>query len=211
MSTRLDRIIIAIVFILAATTTASMLMLRDVAERMASDATGADATLTLDSNTLLERAIEATTLVLVHEYGKPSDEAAKWAEWLVPAARVEGVPVQILIAVVATESSFRTAVRSNANAIGPAQVRPLFWASYCDTDIDTPEGNIRCAAKVLAHYRDRCGGSWENALACYNVGPRGLRLPGGEAAAERYLAKIRAAMPASMPTVPIGLPMVASR
>jgi soluble lytic murein transglycosylase-like protein len=160
---------------------------------------------------MLDRSIDATASVLTHEYGQPAAEAARWAQWLVPAARAEGVPVQIMIAVVSAESSFRTTIRSKANAIGPAQVRPLFWASYCNTDLDTPEGNIRCAAKVLAHYHDRCGGSWENALACYNVGPRGLREPGGEEAAERYLVKIREAMPTSMPAVPIGLPMVASR
>lgn len=211
MSARLDRIIIAIILILAATTIASMLKLRDVADRMATTEPSGANMLALDNITLAERSIDATALVLKNEYGRSPSEAARWAKWLVSAARAEGVPVQIMIAVVSTESSFRTTARSKANAIGPAQVRPLFWASYCDTDLDTPEGNIRCAAKVLAHYHARCGGSWENALACYNVGPRGLREPGGAEAAERYLVKIREAMPASMPAVPIGLPMVASR
>ncbi len=122
--------------------------------------------------------------------GLNSAVAYDFSWWIVVASHLEGVPVRLLASLISVESSFRVNVRSHAGAEGPAQVIKFFWSDRCHWGLNTPEGNIRCGASVLRHYKDRCGG-WDCALAMYNLGPARLSRGGKEiAAAERYKRRI---------------------
>ncbi|MCP1674589.1 soluble lytic murein transglycosylase-like protein [Natronocella acetinitrilica] len=138
----------------------------------------------------LDQAVFAARLDAA--YGIGSERASAFSLWIMAAARSEGAPPELLAAVVGTESSFRTEAVSVVGAIGPAQIRPQFWAEYCGVDLADPAENILCGARILIHYAERyCEGDWRCALAHYNVGPGNLRRGGAWlGAAERYTVKV---------------------
>ncbi|MXW50181.1 MAG: lytic transglycosylase domain-containing protein [Gammaproteobacteria bacterium] len=107
----------------------------------------------------------------VHEaFGIPLRRAHEFAGWILEAADRQRLAPELIASLVFTESSFRKQVRSPAGAIGPAQIKPRYWARFCGVrDLRDPEQNIYCGAQVLAHLEERCGGL-ACALASYNVG-----------------------------------------
>ena len=107
----------------------------------------------------------------VHEaFGTPFNRAHEFAGWILEAADRQQLAPELIASLVFTESSFRKQARSPAGAIGPAQIKPRYWADFCGVrDLRDPEQNIYCGAQVLAHLEDRCGGL-ACALASYNVG-----------------------------------------
>ncbi len=103
-------------------------------------------------------------------FGVRLDRAHEFAGWILEAADRQRLAPELIASLVFTESSFRKQVRSPAGAIGPAQIKPRYWADFCGVrDLRDPEQNIYCGAQVLAHLEGRCGGL-ECALASYNVG-----------------------------------------
>lgn len=108
------------------------------------------------------------------------------------SAETHQVPPALIAAVVNAESEFHSAKRSSSGAIGLTQVMPKVWGKQCN--LKTDAGNIDCGAKILAHYYD-LSGSWDKALAYYNVGPnryeksRGARMTG-----HRYASTVMASM-----------------
>lgn len=88
--------------------------------------------------------------------------AIAWAAW------IEDVPPEKMIALIATESMFRSDAVSNAGAIGSTQVIPKWWPNI-PHDVTHPEGNILAGAFILRSYKELCGG-WECAFRSYNVG-----------------------------------------
>ena len=140
--------------------------------------------------------VRAETLVAEVElaYRVPRERALRLAEPLVRAAYDEGVPVELFAAVVMTESSFREQVESHAGAIGPAQVVPRWWEDNLCAEFDllSPDENLQCGARILAHYREMCDGSWVCALHYYNVGPGAIQREenGSLEAAARYEGKV---------------------
>ena len=120
-------------------------------------------------------------------FGIRQTVAEEFSYWLVEASERQGISPDVLASLVLTESSFRKNVRSAVGAVGPAQVRPDYWAAFCGQDhLDDPEQNVYCGAQVLGHLLERCTGDMICALGSYNVGPNATR---GRAAA-RYVAKI---------------------
>ena len=114
-------------------------------------------------------------------------KAEEFSHWLIEASERQGISPDVLASLVLTESSFRKHVRSPVGAVGPAQVRPDYWAAFCGQDhLNDPEQNIYCGAQVLGHLQERCDGDLVCALGSYNVGPNARK---GRAAA-RYVAKI---------------------
>ncbi|MYE84822.1 MAG: lytic transglycosylase domain-containing protein [Gammaproteobacteria bacterium] len=107
----------------------------------------------------------------MHEaFGIPLRRAHEFAGWILEAADRQRLAPELIASLVFTESSFRKQVRSPAGAIGPAQIKPRYWARFCGVrDLRDPEQNIYCGAQVLAHLEERCGGL-ACALASYNVG-----------------------------------------
>jgi soluble lytic murein transglycosylase-like protein len=108
------------------------------------------------------------------------------------SAETHQVPPALIAAVVNVESEFHSSKRSSSGAIGLTQVMPRVWGKQCN--LKTDAGNIDCGAKILAHYYD-LSGSWDKALAYYNVGPgkyeksKGARMTG-----HRYASTVMASM-----------------
>jgi soluble lytic murein transglycosylase-like protein len=120
-------------------------------------------------------------------FGIRATVAEEFSHWLVEASERQGISPDVLASLVLTESSFRKNVISHVGAVGPAQVRPDYWAAFCGQDhLDDPEQNVYCGAQVLGYLLERCTGDLTCALGSYNVGPNATR---GRAAA-RYVAKI---------------------
>ena len=113
--------------------------------------------------------------------------AEEFSHWLIEASERQRISVDVLASLVLTESSFRKNVRSRVGAVGPAQVRPDYWAAFCGQDhLNDPEQNVYCGAQVLGHLLERCDADLVCALGSYNVGPNARKGP----AAARYVAKI---------------------
>ena len=85
------------------------------------------------------------------------------------AARAEGVPVDLFLALVFAESSFRAEARSRVGAIGLTQLMPA-TARELGVDPHDPVQNLRGGARYLRRQFERFG-SWRLALAAYNAGP----------------------------------------
>ena len=120
-------------------------------------------------------------------FGVQRVKAEEFSYWLIEASERQGISPDVLASLVLTESSFRKNVRSPVGAVGPAQVRPDYWAAFCGQDhLNDPEQNVYCGAQVLGYLLERCGGDLACALGSYNVGPNARK---GRAAA-RYVAKI---------------------
>jgi soluble lytic murein transglycosylase len=104
---------------------------------------------------------------------------AAWRPQAERAAGEAGVPADLLLALVATESSGRPGAVSSAGAVGLAQVLPatargeaarLGWRDPLSLDLHDPEVNLRLGAAYLADQRDTFGDD-ALALAAYHSGP----------------------------------------
>lgn len=114
------------------------------------------------------------------------ETAKDFSAWILEAAKRHSLEADLLAGLVLTESSFKREARSSVGAIGPAQIRPEYWTSFCGaSDLSDPAENIYCGAQVLAHFLERCG-TISCALGAYNVGIHSNR----EHAAKRYVAKV---------------------
>lgn len=120
-------------------------------------------------------------------FGVRRNTATEFAGWILEASERQGIEPELLASLVLTESSFRKDVVSHVGAIGPAQVRPDYWSSFCgSSDLVDPAENIYCGAQVLSHLLDRCGDDTGCALTAYNIGPYGDKKQAGR----RYVSKV---------------------
>lgn len=147
--------------------------------------------------TLSKHSVEAIVERTATAFRVPSERVEQLAPAIVDASERNGIAPSLMIALVMTESSFRTDVRSSAGAIGPAQIVPRWWQdTLClDLTLANPQDNIVCGARIIAHYRDRCTGRNSPtlcALEYYNVGPTAIEQGSWQkvAAANRYTSKI---------------------
>ena len=127
---------------------------------------------------------------LVKGFGVKPEVASEFSGWILEASERQKIHPDILASLLITESSFRKHVVSHVGAVGPAQVRPEYWAKYCGVSealLSDPEANVHCGAMVLAYFKDRCLGSLLCALKAYNVGLYNQHLK----AAHRYITKIK--------------------
>jgi hypothetical protein len=111
------------------------------------------------------------------------------------AARLNNVPLDLLLAVAATESNFDPDARSDANAHGIMQIQWPGTARHLGVhrvaELYNPCLNISLGARYLRELLDRNDGDVERALASYNYGPTRIDavadLPGG---ARAYAARV---------------------
>lgn len=123
-------------------------------------------------------------------FGIDDGNARDFAGWIMEASARQQMPPELIAGLIYTESSFHKRARSWAGAIGPAQVKPVFWHEFCGGgDLADPEHNVYCGAQILAHYMSQCG-EFECAIRLYNVGPGNMRKPYYQRASHRYLAKV---------------------
>ncbi len=111
------------------------------------------------------------------------------------ASRMHDVPVDLLLAVAATESAWDPDARSHANAHGIMQIQWPGTARHLGVkrvaELYNPCLNIELGTRYLRELLDANGGDVERALAAYNYGPsrisRSPELPDGAVA---YASKV---------------------
>lgn len=111
------------------------------------------------------------------------------------AARLHDVPLDVLLAVAATESAWDPDARSHANAHGIMQIQWPGTARHLGvtrvSELYNPCLNIDLGARYLRELLDRSDGDLERALAAYNYGPSRIEgvavLPAG---ATRYVETV---------------------
>lgn len=93
------------------------------------------------------------------------------------------VPKELVLAVIKTESKFKSDAISQAGAVGLMQMTPDTFVWLCEKNSDlsndpnllyTPDVNIRYGVYYLDMLYSEFG-SWETALAAYNAGPTNVR------------------------------------
>lgn len=111
------------------------------------------------------------------------------------ASRMHEVPLDLLLAVAATESNWNPDARSSANAHGIMQIQWPGTAKHLGvnrvSELYNPCLNIELGARYLNELIERNGGDVDRALAAYNYGPTRIdaesTLPKGAA---RYVATV---------------------
>lgn len=111
------------------------------------------------------------------------------------ASRMHDVPVDLLLAVAATESAWDPDARSHANAHGIMQIQWPGTARHLGVkrvaELYNPCLNIELGTRYLRELLDANGGNVKRALAAYNYGPgrisRSPELPDGALA---YASKV---------------------
>jgi soluble lytic murein transglycosylase-like protein len=122
------------------------------------------------------RAVEAEKLAAL-AVPRYSGGAGQYQEMARAAARRHGVPEDLFLRLVQTESAWRPAAVSAKGAIGLAQLMPG-TAQQLRVNPHDPQQNLDGGARYLsiqyARYRD-----WRLALAAYNAGPGAVDRFGG--------------------------------
>jgi soluble lytic murein transglycosylase-like protein len=158
------------------------------------------------------RAIEARLGEM--QTGLNGAELRATARTIAEEAEQNGLDVELILAVMRTESAFHNFARSRVGALGLMQVMPatgemlarrnnLAWSGP-ETLFD-PVANVRLGCRYLAFLRERYG-RIDAALAAYNWGPGAIdrRLASGSELPREYptlvLAQLEAHPPAAAPT-----------
>lgn len=129
---------------------------------------------------------------LVTRLGYDIEDPDWWAQHIADASYKYQVPPQLIISVIASESSFTKKPINNSvpDAKGPMQVRTSVWAKSLEYDITDPAQNIYAGANVLRQYYDQCG-SWTEAIKAYNVGITNWSKGKQKLAQQRYAQKVQ--------------------
>ena len=153
-----------------------------------------------------ETAIDepATAEAETPDEAMPQDEAAQQDEAPSTLSRAQiaeiveqtapdyNVDPKLVMAVIATESSFNAKAVSSANAQGLMQLRPDTAQRFGVNDTFDPADNIRGGTKYLRWLIDNFRGDLSLVLAAYNVGENAVRHWGGVPPQSRsYLKKVR--------------------
>ena len=114
--------------------------------------------------------------------------------WIAKYANMYGVPPELLMRMMAKESSGKPGATSNKGAMGLLQLMPGTAKEVGVTDPYDPEQNIMGGAKYLSKlYKDF--GNWKYATAAYNAGPTGINRAGDPSnwpkETQNYVARIR--------------------
>jgi soluble lytic murein transglycosylase len=108
---------------------------------------------------------------------KPPD-GWKWEGLIGVSARQQGLPPELVKAVIAAESDFDPEAVSRAGAQGLMQLMPRTAESLGVADPLRPEENVRGGARYLREMIERYG-DLRRALAAYNAGPAAVDRYGG--------------------------------
>lgn len=90
------------------------------------------------------------------------------------AAATYGVDVDLLRAVIQTESQFDPKAVSGAGAKGLMQIMPILAKELKVTNVFDPRENVFAGTRYLSQLLDRHEGNVSLALASYNAGPRNV-------------------------------------
>ena len=117
------------------------------------------------------------------------------------AARRHGLNPDVFERQIDAESAFNPGARSQAGAVGIAQIMPATARGW-GVNPANPRASLNAAAKHMAGYV-RQFGSYEDALRAYNAGPGNVRASRGFGETNAYVHKILRGSSGS-PAAPIG-------
>lgn len=129
-------------------------------------------------------------------------EMREVAETIVAEAERLGLELELVLAVIHTESGFHNFARSAVGALGLMQIMPEtgeMLAQQLNIDwqgpgtLFDPVVNVRMGTHYLAYLHKKYG-SWDLALAAYNWGPQRIdrRLRAGAPLPARYVTQVTA-------------------
>jgi soluble lytic murein transglycosylase-like protein len=102
-----------------------------------------------------------------------------WGSVIYREARDNGLPPELVAAVIEAESDFRPTLVSHKDAQGLMQVVPETGRLMGVEDLMNPRENIRAGSKYLRYLVDRYKGNQRMALAAYNAGEGNVARFGG--------------------------------
>jgi soluble lytic murein transglycosylase-like protein len=123
---------------------------------------------------LLSNPAEVSVEVTEDSFRVPEDpeyDRAALEALAAEAAEEYGVSPELVLAVIETESNFRTEAVSRVGALGPMQLMPTTAKSLGVEDPSDARQNIFGGTKYLSQLLDRFNGNVALALAGYNAGP----------------------------------------
>ncbi len=103
----------------------------------------------------------------------------KYREHIQAAATKYSLPEELLLAVMAVESSFNASALSEKGAMGLMQLMPGTARDMYVSDAWAPEQNIEGGARYLRILANQYEGDLIQTLAAYNAGPEAVRRAGG--------------------------------
>jgi len=131
-----------------------------------------------------EAQIEQKVHHIISRDGKdiPASKRQQIARTILKVARQYQIDPLMILAIIKTESSFRTTVKSWAGAIGLMQIKPIVVKDVADEVpvsgrpaaelLRDPHSNIQVGVHYLSNLMKRFGGTnWHHVLAAYNMGP----------------------------------------
>lgn len=140
--------------------------------------------------------------VVEGEGGKGPRVPNGWGDEIEDAAKVAGMPTEILAAQLEAESNWDPQAMSPVGAAGLAQFMPGTWAGYGEGDPLDPIASIRAQGRYMKALMDLAGAQTDDsdeqvkmALAAYNWGPGNMDSVGwdwsqGPAETRNYIPKI---------------------
>ncbi len=148
-----------------------------------------------DPSLVLVRAVLAVRAERI-----PEPERERLAQTLVETEREGGPSVLLLVALIEQESRFDPRAKGTRGSLGLMQVRPFVGAEVAarigvpwqgERTLFDPVANLRIGAGYLAELLVRFG-SWERALAAYNMGPTRLarRLARGDERTPAFVHRV---------------------
>jgi soluble lytic murein transglycosylase-like protein len=105
--------------------------------------------------------------------------AMPYGEIIYDEARRNGLPPELVAAVVNTESNFRPWLRSGKNAMGLMQLIPSTGRLMGARDLYDPVDNVRAGTRYLRYLNRRFKGNVVMMLAAYNAGEGNIERFGG--------------------------------
>lgn len=100
--------------------------------------------------------------------------ATRYGTIIRTAAQAEGIEPELLHAVVAAESGYDPAARSEKGAVGLMQLMPDTAARYGVTNPRDPEQNLNAGARHLRYLLGKFDNDMQLALAAYNAGEQAV-------------------------------------
>ncbi|MXW43782.1 MAG: lytic transglycosylase domain-containing protein [Candidatus Dadabacteria bacterium] len=142
-------------------------------------------------NQVQEDRVGLLATKISREFPLAAQDASKFAMWIIFAADKHHVDEILLASIIAAESSYRTNAVSEKGAIGPAQIIPRFWESFCaPLNLHEPGDNIECSARILAHLGELCDADESCIIQSYNMGFSRVQTGQMFPCVERYQEKI---------------------
>jgi len=90
-------------------------------------------------------------------------------------AEEHNVSRHLVLAILETESSYRTKITSNKGAMGLMQIMPLIANTYNVDDPFDPHQNIQAGTQYIKYLLEKFDGDIEKTIAAYNAGETKVR------------------------------------